>query len=168
MKKKSKLLTRLISLALFGMLTASSAISQDFSGSGDPELDSIRQDVMENPTNRENFKLRALKMKLWVATLQQQGARLHEFVRIDDGMRSEIWWNNTEGPGMDGTPQTFSDKQMEQRRFVPFFITQDMKRQIICQFVFFQIRFRFCQCPELSFQAYQHIQVFINAALAYA
>jgi hypothetical protein len=62
----------------------------DFASSGDPELDRIRAEVRENPTNRENFKLRALKMKLWVVTLQQQGARLHDYVRIDDGMRSEI------------------------------------------------------------------------------
>ncbi|MFC2115394.1 PQQ-binding-like beta-propeller repeat protein [Bacteroidota bacterium] len=112
MKKTSKLLIRLISVTLIGMLIVSSALCQDFASSGDAELDDIRQDVKENPTNRENFKLRALKMKLWVATLQQQGANLHEYVRIDDGMRSEIWWNNTEGPGMDGTPQTFTDKQM--------------------------------------------------------
>ena len=102
MKNKSNLLARLTSLALLGMLTAFPAVCQEFASSGDTELDNIRRNVLEIPTNRNNFKLRTLKMKLWVATLQQQGARLHEYVHVDDEMRTEIWWNNTEGPGMDG------------------------------------------------------------------
>jgi len=80
--------------------------------SGDQELDQIRLEVKNSPTTRENFKLRAFKMKLWVVSLQQQGARLEAYIPIDDGLRSEVWWNNIEGPGMDGTPQQFSDEQM--------------------------------------------------------
>ncbi len=103
-----------LALVILGLFLGSSVMSQDFPSSGDLELDSIRQAVREKPTERDNFKLRALKMKLWVATLQQQGARLHAYVPIDDEMRTRIWWNNTEGPGMDGSPQTFSDQEIEE------------------------------------------------------
>ncbi len=102
----------LILMILAAALACRPLTAQDFVASGDPELDHIRTEITEIPTSRENFRLRALKMKLWVVTLQQQGARLDAYIRIDDGMRSEIWWNNTEGPGMDGTPQQFTDKQM--------------------------------------------------------
>lgn len=43
------------------------------SPNGDPELDQIRLELKSSPTKRVNFKLRAIKMKLWAASLQQQG-----------------------------------------------------------------------------------------------
>lgn len=80
--------------------------------SGDPELDSIRLAVREHPTTHETFKLRAYKMKLWVVSLQQQGARMPDYLPIDAGLRSEIWWNNVESNVGDGSPQPFTDAQM--------------------------------------------------------
>ena len=86
------------------------AQQQAFISSGDKELDSIRLSVAKHPTTKEDFKLRALKMKLWVVTLQQQGARLHAYLPIDEAFRKDIWWNTIDRN--DGKPQQFTDDQM--------------------------------------------------------
>jgi outer membrane protein assembly factor BamB len=78
--------------------------------SGDEELDRIRLEVANQPTNRDNFELRALKMKLWVVTLQQQGARLEAYLPIDAAFRKDIWWNTIDRN--QGKPQQFTDEQM--------------------------------------------------------
>ncbi|MBT4413104.1 MAG: hypothetical protein HOC83_03350, partial [Polaribacter sp.] len=52
--------------------------------SGDLELDKIRKEITSNITQRKTFKLRAIKMKLWAAMLQQQGIPLKEYVAIDN------------------------------------------------------------------------------------
>jgi outer membrane protein assembly factor BamB len=74
--------------------------------SGDPELDRLRDEVRQQPTTRETFQLRAFKMKLWVVSLQQQGARLDTYLPIDEGLRSVVFWNTLH---QDGKPQVFSD-----------------------------------------------------------
>lgn len=81
-----------------------------FVSSGDEELDRIRVEVAKASTNRENFELRALKMKLWVVTLQQQGARLEDYLPIDEALRKDVWWNTIDRN--DGLPQQFNDEQM--------------------------------------------------------
>jgi hypothetical protein len=86
------------------------AQEQAFVSSGDEELDRIRLEVTNEPTSRDNFELRALKIKLWVVTLQQQGARLEAYLPIDEAFRKDIWWN-TIGRN-NGLPQPFSDEQM--------------------------------------------------------
>ncbi len=83
----------------------------DFVSSGDEELDRIRLEVAKEATNRENFELRALKMKLWVVTLQQQGARLEAYLPVDEALRKDVWWNTIDRNK--GLPQQFSDEQME-------------------------------------------------------
>jgi outer membrane protein assembly factor BamB len=78
--------------------------------SGDKELDIIRLEVNESATKRENFKLRAIRMKLWAATLQQQGVALSDYVAIDNRLNKITRWNNLwDG----GKPQVFSDKEMQ-------------------------------------------------------
>lgn len=86
--------------------------SQELPGvsSGDAELDRIRVDVQQQQTTRENFKLRALKMKLWMVTLQQQGARLDAYLPVDAALRKDIWWNTIDRN--EGNPQPYSDEQM--------------------------------------------------------
>ncbi len=81
-----------------------------FVSSGDAELDQIRLNVQQNPTTRETFKLRALKMKLWVVTLQQQGARLDAYLPVDSALRKDTWWNTIDRN--EGKPQIFTDEQM--------------------------------------------------------
>jgi outer membrane protein assembly factor BamB len=98
-------------LILATLLMVLSALSLRAQGvgtslSGDVELDSIREVVKRIPTNRSNFQLRAFKMKLWVVTLQQQGARLETYLPIDEGLRKVVFWNTLH---QDGKPQQFSD-----------------------------------------------------------
>ncbi|QLE02454.1 PQQ-binding-like beta-propeller repeat protein [Galbibacter sp. BG1] len=77
--------------------------------SGNKELDSIRQAVKELPTGRENFKPRAIRMKLWAVTLQQQGVRLDDYVNIDNRLNKVTRWNNL---WSGNEPQEFSDEEM--------------------------------------------------------
>jgi len=81
-----------------------------FVTSGDEELDRIRREVEEHPTSRENFELRALKMKLWVVTLQQQGARLEAYLPVDSALNRDTWWNTIDRNN--GNPQQFTPQQM--------------------------------------------------------
>jgi hypothetical protein len=77
--------------------------------SGDAELDAIRQDVRVQATARETFKLRAIKMKLWAVTLQQQGVRIDDYVEVDQRLSKVVRWNNL---WTGGAPQVFTDEQM--------------------------------------------------------
>ena len=63
-----------------------------------------------NITQRKTFKLRAIKMKLWAAMLQQQGIPLKEYVAIDNRLNKVTRWNNL---WSGNKPQQFSDKQMQ-------------------------------------------------------
>lgn len=92
------------------LLGLAQAQESSFVSSGDEELDQIRLELAKEPTNRENFELRALKMKLWVVTLQQQGARLEAYLPIDAAFRKDIWWNTIDSNN--GQPQPFTDEQM--------------------------------------------------------
>ena len=78
--------------------------------SGDLELDEIRKEITSNITQRKTFKLRAIKMKLWAAMLQQQGIPLKEYVAIDNRLNKVTRWNNL---WSGNKPQQFSDKQMQ-------------------------------------------------------
>jgi outer membrane protein assembly factor BamB len=84
--------------------------TQDAVRSGDPELDSIRRMAKFEPTTPETFALRALKMKLWVLTLQQQGAALHDYLPVDEMLSRDVWWNTIDHNN--GIPQVFSGEQM--------------------------------------------------------
>ena len=95
---------------LFGIISANAQEGAVVS-SGDKELDRIRLEVAKQPTNRENFELRALKMKLWVVTLQQQGARLEAYLPIDKALKKDVWWNTIDRN--QGKPQPFTDVQMK-------------------------------------------------------
>jgi len=86
------------------------AQDQPWVSSGDEELDRIRQEVSQIPTSRENVELRALKMKLWVVTLQQQGARMGAYLPVDEALRKDVWWNTIDRN--QGRPQVFSEEQM--------------------------------------------------------
>lgn len=77
--------------------------------SGDAELDRIRQEIRSAPTTRDTFKLRAIKMKLWAVTLQQQGVRIDDYVEVDQRLNKVVRWNNL---WSGGKPQTFTDEQM--------------------------------------------------------
>lgn len=79
--------------------------------SGDFELDQIRREVRNDSTVRETFKVRAIKMKLWAVTLQQQGIRLEDYVEIDQRLSRVVHWNNLWNGGK---PQEFTDEQMQQ------------------------------------------------------
>ena len=103
----SRLFLLLSFLLLLGLAQAQESL---FVSSGDEELDQIRLELAKQPTNRDNFKLRALKMKLWVVTLQQQGARLEAYLPIDEAFRKDIWWNTIDRNN--GQPQPFTDEQM--------------------------------------------------------
>ena len=87
----SLLLNRILLLVSF-LFTIVSVYAQErvFVSCGDEELDGIRLKVAKQPTTRENFEIRALKMKLWVVILQQQGARLKAYLRIDKAFRKDI------------------------------------------------------------------------------
>ena len=78
--------------------------------SGDLELDEIRKEITSNITQRKTFKLRAIKMKLWAAMLQQQGIPLKEYIAIDNRLNKVTRWNNL---WSGNKPQQFSDKQMQ-------------------------------------------------------
>ena len=78
--------------------------------SGNKELDQLRAEVREEPTDRDNFKLRAIRMKLWAVTLQQQGIRLNDYVDIDNRLNKITRWNNLWN---DNQPQEFSDEEMK-------------------------------------------------------
>ncbi|BDC98749.1 PQQ-binding-like beta-propeller repeat protein [Persicobacter psychrovividus] len=80
-----------------------------FIKSGDPELDAVRQEVVQAPTDRGNFKFRAIKMKLWAAMLQQQGVPLPEYVAVDNALNKVTRWNNLR---FGGEPQQFSASQV--------------------------------------------------------
>lgn len=77
--------------------------------SGNKELDQIRLEVKSTPTDRETFKLRAIRMKLWAVTLQQQGIRLHDYVVIDNRLNGVTRWNNLWNGNK---PQVFTDEQI--------------------------------------------------------
>lgn len=77
--------------------------------SGNKELDQIRSEIKTTPTSRETFKLRAIRMKLWAVTLQQQGVRLDDYVAIDNRMNKVTRWNNL---WSGNKPQVFSDEEM--------------------------------------------------------
>lgn len=100
----------LVIFTLLFLVTVVCAQELSSVSSGDEELDRIRIDVQQQQTTRENFKLRALKMKLWVVTLQQQGARLDAYLPVDAALRKDIWWNTIDRN--EGNPQPFSDEQM--------------------------------------------------------
>ena len=71
--------------------------------SGEAELDRIRSEVVKEQTSRETFKLRAIKMKLWVVTQQQQQ---QQGVRIDDydaDMLNNLYENALGGIPTNGT-----------------------------------------------------------------
>ena len=92
------------------LLELAQAQESSFVSSGDEELDQIRLELAKEPTNRKNFEIRALKMKLWVVTLQQQGARLEAYLPIDEAFRKDIWWNTIDRSN--GQPQPFTEEQM--------------------------------------------------------
>lgn len=100
----------LVVYALLILAKLAGAQELEFISSGDEELDRIRVGVKHQTTNRENFKLRALKMKLWVVTLQQQGARLDAYLPVDESLRKDIWWNTIDRN--EGKPQQFTDEQI--------------------------------------------------------
>ncbi len=77
--------------------------------SGDVELDQIRLEINSSPTKRENFKLRAIKMKLWAASLQQQGIHLADYVNVDNRLNKITRWNNL---WSGNKPQVFSTEEM--------------------------------------------------------
>ena len=77
--------------------------------SGNAELDSLRTAVASEPTTAENFKLRAIRMKLWAVTLQQQGVRLDNYVAIDNRLNRATRWNNLWN---DNEPQVFTAEEM--------------------------------------------------------
>lgn len=79
------------------------------SPNGDPELDQIRLELKSSPTKRVNFKLRAIKMKLWAASLQQQGMHLADYVAVDNRLNKITRWNNL---WSGNKPQVFSDEEM--------------------------------------------------------
>ena len=62
--------------------------------SGDEEIDLIRLELANKPTGPDNFPVRALLMKLWAVSLQQQGAILIDrYLHIDDAIRKIEAWN---------------------------------------------------------------------------
>ncbi len=77
--------------------------------SGDQELDLMRQQVSEQPTEWEDFRLRCFKMKLWMVLLQQQGADLTSYLDIDKRLRKIVWWNTIFWN--EGKPQQFTEEQ---------------------------------------------------------
>ena len=77
--------------------------------SGSIELDYIRDEIKSVPTIRETFKLRAVRMKLWAAALQQQGVHLEDYVAIDNRLNKVTRWNNL---WTGNKPQIFSNVQM--------------------------------------------------------
>lgn len=101
---------RILSAAIIILHITYPVLSQSIK-SGDPELDSIRIAVTEYPSDSSNFELRALKMKLWAASLQQQGISLKEYVPIDDRMASVVWWNTIDHNN--GKKQEYSVGQIE-------------------------------------------------------
>ena len=104
-----KLITLVVFVALFFSIPLM-AQEQVFVSSGDNELDRIRIEVAKEATTRETFELRALKMKLWVVSLQQQGARLEAYLPIDKAFRKDVWWNTIDRNN--GKPQDFTNEQM--------------------------------------------------------
>ncbi len=105
MKMRSKL-ALWISAFFLGSV---SLYGQVQNSSGDDELDQIRNEIKEIPTNRENFDLRAIKMKLWAVTLQQQGIPLPNYVEVDNRLNQNTRWNNLWN---NNKPQVFSDDQI--------------------------------------------------------
>ena len=103
---------RYVRLAVLALWLPTVALAQGIgtTRSGDAELDQIRAEVKTTPTTRETFQLRAFKMKLWVVSLQQQGARLEAYLPTDEGLRSIVFWNTLP---QDGKPQQFSDAEIE-------------------------------------------------------
>jgi outer membrane protein assembly factor BamB len=101
----------LLALGIGMMLPELNAQEAEFKSSGDEELDRIRTEIRTQPTNRSNFELRTLKMKLWVVTLQQQGASLEAYLPVDESLRKDVWWNTIDRN--QGKSQPFTEKQME-------------------------------------------------------
>jgi len=46
-------------------------------------LDALRVDVIQHPTNAQNFRERAVALKLWAATLQQLGVNLKPYLAVE-------------------------------------------------------------------------------------
>ena len=103
-------LLSLIILALLVPLCSFGQLPVDHP-SGDRELDELRGAVKTQPTSRDNFKQRAIRMKLWAVTLQQQGIRLDDYVAIDRRLNQITRWNNL---WHGNQPQEFSDEEMKQ------------------------------------------------------
>ncbi len=77
--------------------------------SGDAELDEMRAQVQRISTDASTFKERAFLMKLWMCALNQQGADVREYLAIDRGLTSIVYWNTL---FQGGRPQEFSETQM--------------------------------------------------------
>ncbi len=107
-----KIVPRFLSLySLLFVLVLVFAQEPVFVSSGDDELDRIRLEVAKQPTNRGNFELKALKMKLWVVTLQQQGAE-EEFYCLDaegngDGTTTCKWMYKMGNKVEESTPAMY-------------------------------------------------------------
>ncbi len=78
--------------------------------SGDADIDHVRAEVRESKTTADNYELRGFLMKLWVVALQQQGAMMEDFMRIDQGLSRIVFWNTLH---QGGKSQEYTSEQME-------------------------------------------------------
>ena len=63
---------------------------------GDPDIDEVRVEVMNNKTTEANYKERTKILYMWLGALQQQGANTISFFDLDLQYRTlETKINNT-------------------------------------------------------------------------
>ena len=80
-------------IILFHFSMSSVVASTNHPTSGDADIDRVRAEVRESKTTADNYELRGFLMKLWVVALQQQGAMMEDFMRIDQGLSRIVFWN---------------------------------------------------------------------------
>ena len=59
------------------------SVQAQLSPSGDPGIDQMRLEVLEEKTSEENFRERVLTLYMWIGALQQQGADTRPFYELD-------------------------------------------------------------------------------------
>ncbi len=102
-----------LSIFLCILLIHSLSYAQEFTSkysSGDEELDQVRSEIQVVPTDRSNYASRAILMKLWAVSLQQQGVHIFpNYASIDTRLRAISKWNPM---FHGGDAQAYTDKDI--------------------------------------------------------
>ena len=84
-----------LSIIILVMFSIIASAQTKFVSSGDLDIDTMRQAVLEDPTQASNYEERALLMYLWMGSLTEQGADVSGLSAIDQKFHRLVGYNRT-------------------------------------------------------------------------